>query len=84
MDTGALTRKARQATQLTQREFARLVGISPITVSLWETGTRRPSPMARSLLHLVAQDGPKAIELLRQLHDGDGARRRVSRPRPKV
>lgn len=35
-------RKARQDARLTQREVAGVCGVSPATVSMWETGHRVP------------------------------------------
>ena len=46
---------ARRKLRLSQREFARLLGISLRTLHHWEQGTRTPSGAARVLLRVAAQ-----------------------------
>lgn len=50
---------ARARLGITQREFAKLIGVSSNTVSRWELGTRQiPEPTAR-LIERVAKDAEK-------------------------
>jgi len=44
----------------TQKEFARLIGISVETLRGWERGRRRPHGPARALLRAIAAD-PRAL-----------------------
>lgn len=39
---GENIKKYREAKKLTQAQFAEILGMSPITVTMWETGKRRP------------------------------------------
>jgi len=55
--------QARAASQLTQAQFAELMGVSVRTLQEWEQGRRRPSGAAQTLL-AVAQRHP---EVLREL-----------------
>ena len=45
-DTDIDVRALSDALGMTQEEFARAVGVSFTTVSRWETGRGRPSPLA--------------------------------------
>ncbi len=45
--------KVRHELNLTQEDFARLLGVSPATVRKWERGTGQPSGAARTLLAVV-------------------------------
>ena len=46
----------RKALNLTQKAFARVLGVSPRTVEAWESGRTTPSPTARNLLYLISLD----------------------------
>lgn len=70
-----IARKARLATGLTQREFARLIGANHITVSKWETGARCPSQVALSLLHLLATGSEECMHTLGAIERGKRRRR---------
>lgn len=59
-------REARQATGLTQREFAKLIGANHITVSKWENGARKPSLVAQRLLGLIAAGPELCVDVLRR------------------
>lgn len=54
---------ARAASQLSQAQFAQLMGVSVRTLQEWEQGRRKPSGAAQTLL-AVAQRHP---EVLREL-----------------
>ena len=43
---------ARRKAQLTQEQFAKLLGVSRRTLESWEQGARRPSGAAQSLIKL--------------------------------
>ncbi len=55
--------QARQASKLSQAEFAKLMGVSVRTFQEWEQGRRKPSGAAQTLL-VVAVRHP---EILREL-----------------
>lgn len=46
-------RTKRLALGLSQKEFARLMGISWATIARWEGGQRKPSPPSKTALRLV-------------------------------
>lgn len=47
---------ARRKAQLTQEQFAKLLGVSRRTLESWEQGVRRPSGAATSLIRLFIVD----------------------------
>jgi putative transcriptional regulator len=51
---------ARQASGLSQAQFAEILGISVRTLQKWEQGEREPSGAARSLIR-IAQRHPKVL-----------------------
>lgn len=53
----------RKAMNLTQKAFARILGVSTRTVESWETGRSNPSPTARNLLYLLSLDHSLAQKL---------------------
>ena len=59
----SLAISARQAVNLTQKEFARLLNVSVDSVQDWEQGRRSPSGAARTLLR-VAHKHPEILEEL--------------------
>jgi putative transcriptional regulator len=52
--------EAREATGLSQSEFAALLGVSVRTLQGWEQGRKQPSGAARTLL-AIARSNPKAV-----------------------
>jgi putative transcriptional regulator len=52
--------EARQATGLSQAQFATLLGVSVRTLQGWEQGRKQPSGAARTLL-AVARQSPRAV-----------------------
>lgn len=56
-------RNIRQKTNLPQKYFAELVGVSPRAVEAWETGKRKPTGTARRLFQLIEKD-PRIIDTI--------------------
>jgi putative transcriptional regulator len=52
--------EVRKQLNLPRAEFAKIFGVSPQTVELWEKGTKKPSGAARTLLR-VARQNPRAV-----------------------
>jgi putative transcriptional regulator len=52
--------EARQATGLSQAQFAALLGVSLRTLQGWEQGRKQPSGAARTLL-AIARVNPRAV-----------------------
>ncbi len=46
----------RKLLNLTQKSFAKVLGVSPRTVEAWESGRTTPSPTARNLMYLLSID----------------------------
>ena len=58
-------RSIREAAQITQRQFATLIGVNLRTLQNWEQQRTRPTGPARVLLKIVASD-PKAFAALHE------------------
>lgn len=54
----------RETTNLTQAQFARVLGVPVRTLQNWEQHRTRPTGPARALLKAVARDPETAIRLL--------------------
>lgn len=67
----SLARRARLATGLSQRDFARLIGTSHVTVARWEAGHRRPSALARTLFELLLRETRTCVHALWERADPD-------------
>lgn len=63
LDYAAVLRQQRDRTQLTQADFARLIGVGYSTYCSWEQGRRAPPPGVRTLLDMLdrAPEGTLAI-----------------------
>ena len=55
--------KLRASLNMTQKEFARVLGVSPRTVESWESGRTTPSPTAKNLLFLIYKNPELISEL---------------------
>jgi len=60
-------RKLRESVDVSQAQFARMIGVSKGTLQNWEQGRRRPRGPAKALLRVFEKD-PKAV--VRALADG--------------
>lgn len=49
-------KQIRRSTGMSQRNFARYMGISPKTVEAWESGKNTPSGAASRILDMIASD----------------------------
>jgi len=56
-------KEIRQKTNLPQRYFAELVGVSTRAVEAWETGKRKPTGSAKRLFQLIEKD-PSIINIM--------------------
>ena len=54
--TAVAVHRLRDRLELSQRLFAKLVGVSSKLVEAWEAGTRTPSPMACRLFDAIARN----------------------------
>ena len=54
----------RRALNMTQKEFAHVLGVSPRTVESWEIGRSTPSPTAKNLLFLISKNHSLVSELI--------------------
>ena len=57
-------RAIRERTQLSQADFARLIGVSVKTLQNWEQSRRQPTGPAAALLRIVEKSPRVAIEAL--------------------
>ena len=53
-------RKLRESVDVSQAQFARMIGVSKGTLQNWEQGRRRPRGPAKALLRVFEKD-PKAV-----------------------
>ena len=60
VDSAAL----RKSLNMTQRQFAHVIGVSPRTVESWEIGRSTPSPTAKNLLFLIQKNPSLVAELV--------------------
>ena len=74
--TPADVRRIRESLGLSQPVFADFLGTATSTVRSWEQGQKRPSPMARRFLGLIAADPPYWMGRLRSI-----VRTRAGEPR---
>ena len=56
--------RLRKSLNMTQRQFARVIGVSPRTVESWEIGRSTPSPTAKNLLFLIYKNPALVAELI--------------------
>lgn len=54
----------RQAADISQSQFAKLIGVNVRTLQNWEQQRTKPTGPARALLKIVASDPKSAIEAL--------------------
>jgi len=54
-------KQLRESNAVSQPVFARYLNISESTVEKWETGAKRPSPMALKLLAIVRKHGLQVL-----------------------
>lgn len=72
--TGMELKKIREAHGLTQRELAKQIGMSEITISVYERGLRNPKPNIVKLLRMffaskLAEKCPKRDCPMRDIYD---------------
>lgn len=60
-------KQIRTGYQLTQREFAAMLGVSIKTLQNWEQGRRTPHGTARVLLNVAAQHPDAVLDTVQQL-----------------
>ena len=56
-------KEVRRQTNLPQKYFAELIGVSPRAVEAWEAGTRKPTGTAKRLLQLIEKN-PNVVDSL--------------------
>ena len=56
-------RSIRKTMNMTQKEFAGMLGVSSRTVEAWESGRSSPTPTARNLMFLI-QHNPELVSQL--------------------
>jgi putative transcriptional regulator len=59
-------RAIREAADISQAQFAKLIGVNLRTLQNWEQQRTRPTGAARALLKIVASDPKAALEALHQ------------------
>jgi transcriptional regulator with XRE-family HTH domain len=74
-----LAREARFALRLSQREFARLLGVSVRTIQAWEQRSRAPTGAATTLLSLLVAEPAACQRALVALGVEPARRGRVDR-----
>ena len=62
MEPGAEVRLLRKGMGITQEWLAQLMGVSPVTVSRWECGIRKPGKHVLVLVRIIAEMHPSRTE----------------------
>ncbi len=57
-------RAIRTQLEMSQEEFAHMIGVSVATLQNWEQGRRRPEGPARALLRIAAKNPQAVVEAL--------------------
>jgi putative transcriptional regulator len=60
-------RVIRERTNLSQSEFARLIGVSVKTLQNWEQDRRRPTGPAAALLSIIEHDPAMAVKAIHRI-----------------
>jgi putative transcriptional regulator len=60
-------RSIRESTQLSQAEFARLIGVSVRTLQNWEQERRKPTGPAAALLRVIQREPEAALRAIHGL-----------------
>jgi transcriptional regulator with XRE-family HTH domain len=76
-DRHDLARRARAATGLNQRTFARMLGVNATSVNAWERGSRNPARRTRVLLRLICALPERCMEVLLREERGAPQEERV-------
>lgn len=63
-EAAQLARRARDGTGLSQRTFAKLLGVTNVSVARWESGAVEPKGAVLALLRLVEADPERAASVL--------------------
>lgn len=61
MKKSLVYKRARRRVSMTQAEFAELLGVTPITVSRWETGRVTPGGTSARVLDALTGPNPESI-----------------------
>ena len=56
--------KIRTTLSMTQKSFAKILGVSCRTVEAWECGKSTPTPTAKKLLYLIQEDNSLVNKLI--------------------
>ena len=63
-------REIRHTTNLPQKHFAELIGVTQRAVEAWETGTRKPTGSAKRLFQLIEKDPSLINNMIRAEEQG--------------
>jgi putative transcriptional regulator len=63
-------KEIRERYDMTQAQFARLLGISARTLEKWEQGERHPTGAARVLLQVAARHPDCLLDTIKQMSSG--------------
>jgi putative transcriptional regulator len=53
----------RKSMNMTQKDFASILGVSKRTIEAWETGRSNPSPTAKNLMYLIQNNPDLVVQL---------------------
>jgi putative transcriptional regulator len=68
---GPNIKQIRSSFNLSQREFAAMLGISIGTLRNWEQGRRTPNGPAKVLLQVAARHPESILDVVRPIHEGE-------------
>ncbi|MDI7260997.1 MAG: helix-turn-helix domain-containing protein [Thermodesulfobacteriota bacterium] len=76
-----LVRSLRKRLGVSQRELARLTGVTPLAVYQWETGTFKPKKEKKAILVGLRKLGRRDVKKLLEERGAEGIKRKVRKPK---
>ncbi|MDP3016351.1 MAG: helix-turn-helix domain-containing protein, partial [Deltaproteobacteria bacterium] len=79
-----LIRSLRKRLGISQRDLARLMGVTPLAVYQWETGTFKPKKEKKAMLVGLRKLGRRDARKLLEDRKSEGTEKKAPRPKSKT